>query len=501
MPNYPSIDPDTISEIVTMAGSNAQEQAWIAQGVTRSIRQSPFSKIIGGALSGRPILQVVAAQKIAGDTVNLKIEAPDGGPLVQGGSATRTGQGEADKFKMFSFTVGVGWKGKKWNNVAKHQTMLGTDVDSKSRLKLSEWHSRYQADCMEASMLANKHALNTLYCGRKTSVDALTSADTFVADDVRRAKDMLQALGSFPFNMAKKGQQKIDLYYAQLNNKLLDDMERSSEWQALLQNSDLRGAENSLYTGFLPTWSGNALNRWEVTNDDAYGPQGAFCAPVAYLGETVLQLPATGYEMKGGRTAAGAALTTPLYFQYFPAAAFTGYHGSIIAADTGTEYYALIKHISGASAGKFTMVAYQVNSGNRLTLTKVLRSTNATSGKIDATTVGSAVWGSGVYTSTYFADADAPVGSPVYPCNAKGQPFVYGYVLGGEALACGYGRGSSGLAMGGRTTSENQNHGLETEIGMELCWGVKPTTNADGTVCNYAVIAGAWNPDGLPTIV
>jgi hypothetical protein len=56
------------------------------------------------------------------------------------------------------------------------------------------------------------------------------------------------------------------------------------------------------------------------------------------------------------------------------------------------------------------------------------------------------------------------------------------------------------LAFGHRT-EEHQNHGLDSEIGMEMCWGSRATQDANGLVNGYGIIVSAWNPEGLPTIV
>lgn len=502
MPAYNAIDPNSLATIATQAGANVSEQAWMAQAIWRMTPKGQFNKIKGGATSGKPILEVVDTEKIRGNTVNITVQAPLGGPGAQGSSAPRTGTGENAKAKMMSFSVGVLFKAKKFNNIAMNQCMLGSANDTHSRNQLADWHNRRMSDCHEAVMLANRHTRNTVYAGTTaTSIDTLKSADTFRQTDLTKAKNALLSMGAFPFDAAKVGAAEQHRFFAALNNRLTEDMETSGEWEDLLAQSHNRGDLNPLYTGEMPDYRGNIVQRHEIVNSDAWGPQGSLAAPVAYLGAEIVALPATGAEMKGGGSATGAALTDPKYFEYFPGAAFIGYQDSpIIAATTGTEYFALAQHISGVDAGKYSMFAYQVNNGNKIVLTKRFMSTNATSGKIDATTVGSAVWGSGVYTSAYFSEAAVPVGSPIYPCNAKGQPYCFGYDLGGEAIACGYGQGTSGVAFG-RRSAEQQEHGRDTEIGMEICWGLAPTINADGLICNYAVIVAAWNPPGLPNIV
>jgi hypothetical protein len=503
MPNYASITGQTVAQVVAAAGANSQEQKWAASVAVGTIRSSRLAKLIGGAGEGKPIVTVLDAQKLAGDTVNMQVEAPFGGPGYQGSGAQRVGNGESAKFQLYQFKLGVMWKGAKWNNVTKNQTTLGKgNIDAKSRVKLTDWFKRYQADNWEAEMLKRAHARNTIYSGRKTAVSQLTSADTFMADDAKRIANALSTIMAKPVNLAKKGLQERKKYYLLLPHKQLDELESSNDWQTLLANSDLRGQENSLYTGLLPSWGGCVLDRWEIENDSADGPQGALCAPIGYLGEAIAASPATGYQLKLGGSAAAAAKTDPLYAQYFESAAFGGFEGDKIAAVTGTERYLLIRNLEASAAtgdaGKFGMYAYQVTNGNTITLTKALRS-GTSGGTINQSTVGSVVWNTGVWTTDFLTTQHA-IGSEVIPCNEKGQPYVRGYALANEGIACGYGQGSQGLAFGHRT-EEHQNHGLDSEIGMEMCWGSRATQDANGLVNGYGIIVSAWNPEGLPTIV
>ncbi len=503
MPNYAAITGQTVAQVVAAAGALSQEQAWAAKVAVGAIRSSRLAKLMGGAGEGKPIVNVIDAQKIAGDTVNMQVEAPFGGRGHQGSGATRVGNGEEAKFKLYQFKLGVMWKGAKWNNVAKHQTTLGKgNIDIKSRDKLTEWYKRYQADNLEAEMIKRAHARNTVFSGRKTTVDQLVSADTFVADDAKRISTALGTIMAKPVNLAKKGMQERKKFYLILPHKQLDELESSNDWQTLLSNSDLRGSENSLFTGLMPSWGGCVIDRWEIENDTADGPQGAFCAPVGYLGEAIAAAPATGYTLKLGGSATAAAKTDPLYAQYFLSAAFGGFEGDKIAAVTGTERYLLIRNLEASAAtgdaGKFGMYAYQVTDGNRITLTKALRAATS-GGTIKETTVGSVTWNTGVWTTDFLTDQHA-IGSEVIPCNAKGQPYVHGYCLGDETLACGFGKGSQGLAFGHRT-EESQNHGLDHEIGLEMCWGSRATEDANGLVNGYGLLYSSWNPEGLPTIV
>lgn len=503
MATYTAITPQSVSDIVTAAGALSQEQLWGAQIAIGAAAHNPFTKLIGGAMGGKPIWQIMDTRKVRGTTVNLQVEAPFGGAGKQGSGVVLTGSGESVKFNMYSLVIGALWHGGKYENIAAAQTVLGTGVDKRIQAKLKEWAGIRQATDIQAEIHLTKHARNTIYGGNKTSIEALRGADVFVPDTAKKAADMLGSIMGKPLAVARKGTQVVKKYFLQGNNYLYDDMESDNDWQTLMSNSDLRGMDNYLFTGILPSWGGCVLDRWQIEFDTADGPQGNFDVPVAFTGNAITTaiVDATGtatVDLLGGGSAAAGALTDRQYFQHFPNGPYIGFEGTKIAASTAAAKYALVRVLSGSNAGKFGLIKYTTNNGNKLVMTDVL--SDATSaGGVGHTTVGNVTYGSGIWTSDLVTD-DFPIGSQVIPCNSYGQPYVHGTLLSDAAIVTGYGSVDGQVAMA-RRTQETQNHGRDHEIGMEMVWGSQACVDANSMVNGFVVITAAYNPPGFPGTV
>lgn len=503
MATYTAITPQSVADIVSASGSLAQEQKWAAEIAVGAAARNPYSKLIGGAMGGKPFWQIMDTRKLRGDTVHLQVEAPFGGAGKQGSGVTLVGTGESIKYILYSLKIGVLWHGGKFENVAASQTTLGTNVDTRIKTKLKDWFAQRQALDLQAEMHVSAHSRNRIFGGNKTSVEALRGADTFVPDTAKKAADLAASIMAKPLAVARKGNQELKRYFLQGNNFLYDDMEASNDWQELLANSELRGAENPLFTGLLPSWGGTVLDRHQVEFDTANGPQGNFDVPVAFTGNAITTaiVDATGtatVDLLGGGSAAAGALTDRQYFQHFPNGPYIGFEGTKIQASTAEAKYALIRVLSGSNAGKFGLIKYTINNGNKLVMTDVL--SDATSaGGVGHTTVGNVTYGSGIWTADLVTD-DFPIGSMVIPCNSYGQPYVHGVLLSDCSVVCGYGSIDGQLAMAKRT-HEMQNHGRDHEIGCEMVWGSQACVDANSMVNGYVLITCAYNPPGFPGTV
>lgn len=503
---YSAIDAQTVATILSNAGTAAKEQAWSAQVAIGSLGRSMFGKALNGGVGGMtPIRKIVDFQKLHGTKVNFRSEAPLGGAGRQGSSEERIGHGEDIKFQMWEWDIGVHWHGVRANNIALSQTVLGQGAfDQKAQSRLKDWFAHLQSRTIEAEFMRAKSGRTTYYPNNKSSIASLRSADTFQPLDAKRISNLMASnmAKQIPVGARKNGEEPIFAYYVLGNDRLYDDMHQSDVWQQLLATAGVRGSENELFYGGLPKLAGTILDEYTVQSNTGDGPQGCLAAPIAYLGGAIIALPLTGAFLYGGGSATAAAMTDRLYFQYFQGAEFKAFEQTKIAATTGTEYYCLIRNVTesaaGGDAGKFGMYAYQVNNGNKITLTKALRSTDSTSGKIDKTTVGNVTWGVGPWTTDYLTDQH-PIGAEIIPCNSYGQPFVSGYAMGDEALYCAYGSIEGQLAMG-RRTFELRDHGREKEVGMDMAWGVNAVEDANGLNNGICVIHAAYNPPGLPVI-
>lgn len=503
MPTYTAITPQSVSDIVTAAGALSQEQLWGAQIAVGAAAHNPYVALIGGAMGGKPIWQIMDTRKVRGTTINLQVEAPFGGNGKQGSGVVLTGSGESVKFNMYSLVIGALWHGGKYENIAAAQTVLGSGVDKRIQEKLKVWGGNRQGTDIMAEMHKSRHARNSIYGGNKTSIEALRGADVFVPDTAKKAADLLGSIMGKPLAVARKGRQVVKKYFLQGNNFLFDDMESDDDWQTLMSHSDLRGMDNYLFTGLLPSWGGCVLDRWQIEFDTSDGPQGNFDVPVAFTGNAITTaiVDATGtatVDLLGGGSAAAGALTDRQYFQHFPNGPYTGFEGVKIQASTAAPAYALVRVLSGANAGKFGLIKYTTNNGNKLVMTDVL-SDSTSAGGVGNTSVGNVTYGSGIWTSDLVTD-DFPIGSMVMPCNSYGQPYVSAPLLSDAAIVTGYGSVDGQVCMAKRT-QETQNHGRDHEIGMEMVWGSKACVDANNMVNGYVMITCAYNPPGFPGTV
>jgi len=324
-------------------------------------------------------------------------------------------------------------------------------------------------------------------------------ADTADQNLFRKISEKLTDNQAMPFSVAKRNNQEIEKFLQLAPSKALEDLHATGAWQTLLSQSGVRGADNFLFTGEMPEWAGSCIVPWQVQNTSADGPQGCFSAPVAYLGETIAA--GTGaFTVKGGGNTTAAALTDRLYFLFFPAAAFTMFEQTKIAATTGTTYYLLSRDIT---TGKFAFMSYTTNGGN--TITGVSKLAAAAAGT-NVTTLGSITYSTGAApTGTPWAgkllDFDTQaltVGSPIWPCNAKGQCFVDIEAMGQHAFTQGWGA-IDGVAMGRRTINNDDDHQRYKEIGFEEQYGITGVRDANGLYSSICQATVAWNPDGAPT--
>ncbi len=505
MANYLQINANTTAQIISAAGANSQVQAWSMKVSLGALQRSMFSRVLhDGVNSKKPIKQILDLRTTHGQTLNIKSQAPLGAsPGIQGSGTDRVSMGEQIKFIMWQLSIGIHWQGVKFNNLAAAQTMLGVGkpLDAQARSDLTDLFALLQSRQVEATMMQRKTARTTIYAGNRTSIDTLTSADTFNPNMMQQISDRMAQNMADPIAVAVPkagGKEPIRGYYIIAPSPLVRDMEQSSDYQTLMANAQLRGDSNTLFYGGFPMFGGSILDRYQLQSDTSDGPKGTLGAPTAYLGGALIALPLTGAYMLGGGSAAAAAQTTPLYFQLFPAGEFKQFEQIKIAATTNVEKYCLAYNVA---LGKFAMYAYQVNDGNKITLTKALRSTNATSGKIDATTVGSVTYGTAPWTTDYICETNE-IGDPVWPCNTKGQPYVAGYGLADNALWSAYGMFEDGSAMGRRTFLDGSlvNHNRESEVGMDMNWNCEAVQDANGLSNGFTVIYGAFNPPGLPNI-
>lgn len=500
--SFPSA-PST-STVVGNLGANSQEQAWTRNVVAGALGKNPYTRLSGGMLGGKPIMTHGEFRNLRGQTVNITVEAPLGGQGVQGSAATRAGLGENIKRYVFSVTMGNHWNGISQNNITAAQTIMGLgSFDLNVRDKLKPWFAQAHAWMTQAELRANaatNAARLRLWGGGRTSTAQLGGADTADQNLFRKISEKLTENQSMPFAVAKKNGQEIEKFIQLAPSKSLEDLHASGAWQTLLSQSATRGADNYLFTGEMPEWAGSVILPWQVQNTSADGPQGCFSAPVAYLGYTIAAGTGASFTVKGGGNNTAADLTTRLYFLFFPGAEFKMFEQTKIAAETSTKYL-LSRDIT---TGKFAFMSYTTTNGN--TITGVGKLASVTTGANETTLGGIAfasgsVDGAGTYWAGKLLDMateDLTMGSPIWPCNDKGQCFVDIEAMGQHAFTQGWGA-IDGVAMGRRTKNNDDDHQRFQEIGFEEQWGINGVKDANGLYSSIVQATVAWNPDGAPT--
>lgn len=510
MATYTAIDAQTVAQIVAQSPTYAKQILWMADIHFDKERYNPFSDLMGGINSVKPIKEILDTTKVRGNTIVITSEAGLGGKGVQGASAL-IGSEEKRKYSQYTLTIGMHRHAVGETVTTKDQTFIGTTFDQSARRGLNEWVQRLKCDCIEATMLGEATSRNILYAGNKTSIDGLTSTDIVTKATISQAKIMANGLGMKPIAIARdKGNQRILKYYFQGNDYLFQGLRENSTWESLLAVAGERGANNYLFGGHLPEYDGVLLNNWAISSTTADAAQGAFCAPRAYLGTayaakatttTLEALTGGGYNNDSTLTTNAVAKTGNDYFRYFPGAPFSAFEKTFIAS-TSTSKYLMVQHISGADAGKFSFFKYTTCDGYTISATGMERLGSTSSGGYVTTLTGSSItWGTAPWTTAYLSEAAIPSGSLIIPCNAKGQPYVAGYLMGNDAIISGYGTidQKPSTAMGQRVT-EIQDYQNNYGIGIRMVWGCAAIQNAAKIVAGYIVVYGAYNHPGMPEV-
>ena len=314
----------TLAQIIANMGTPSQEQRLAAQIQLDSLARSIFAPLMAGNAGGRAIATISSLKDLRGTTVDFYVEAGLGGPGEQGSGADRSAGGENLKGAMYRMTFGNHHKSVVMNYVSAAQSVLGRDADGRVRAKLAPWFSRERESATEAEILracVAAGASNIVYANSAaTSIEGLRSSHYADSALFRRIAGRLADNQAKPFAVGKSGAKEVKRYVILAPERGLDELSNDNNWQTLMAQAGDRGAGNYLYSGIVPSWNGSTVLPWTVEVDSANGPQGCFAQPMAFLGEALDFTQTTARTVKGGASAAAAALTDHLYFRFFPGA-------------------------------------------------------------------------------------------------------------------------------------------------------------------------------------
>lgn len=309
--------------------------------------------------------------------------------------------------------------------------------------KLGRWLGRYRSEQMDMLFREKINSENLMRPNGKLR-DTLVAADGLSFNAISTAQSYLSTMcGPAVAGTYGGGKAKAMKYMLVAPKAALTVLKQDAGYQSMIASAGTRGAMNPYFSGEFTDLDGVLIKDRNVLDHDGIGAIGSPLNPRARLG-TAISAGTTVVDITGGGAATSASVWKH-FFKYFPNMPykFSSYgSGSGASVDTSSvlaqdalTHYVLIYNVTGADAGKFGMYSYTTgNNGNKITTVNRLGS--AASGA-RVTTLGDVVWNTGIWSGKH-TDTH-PVGSLVIPCNSKGEPIGWSYLLGHAAAFRGYG--------------------------------------------------------------
>ena len=314
--------------------------------------------------------------------------------------------------------------------------------------------------------------------GDATSVNTLVSADTFDVDQVTDLVTQAAWLGVEPARITKGGKSSAeDTYHHVLlaDNQQLRPLYKSTAYQTLAREADVRGNSNSVFNGSFKDIDGTKILNFRGVYGDQNGPIGSPLTPVMRLGTAIADTGSGASTLTGS---AATAVTDPNYFLDFPGFDYQYVDEQTAAPDSAT-YYAL----AVTPAGGFAFFKYvgTLNIGYKMIIPSANWATNTP--LTDSSVDGNAGAFSGKLVTAL------PVGTLIFPANINGVPYAYSLLLGSDALVRGYGEDM-------KMTDDMEDYGFRKGIGYQAMYGDNVWTDRNSRVRNYILGAHAYNPIG-----
>ena len=507
---YNSITTQTASQVTTQDSAN-DEELWaksVAASDSSCYMTQPFADGMTGDVSqdggdyDKAILHVTDTSKVNGNTINIPLYGGFGGGGAQG-SSTRVGTEEISKMTTMQLVIGRQFFAISDSNIAKDETMLGSNYDERVRRGLQYLHGRKRNDDILRRLIKRSSGRNLAFPLASSTLTRATlkSANTLDVSLLTRLPHKLSGNGAHPMSLGQtnSGGGRVRNYMLMASQYALADLQQDPVYSDALRDGDVRGNQNALFKGDFKQWNGLGIYNWVHESHGNNGPQGSFMAPYGYLtGTSTTQASAFGGTLDAvtnssyialgstqGLTAPGGSAITdstapgdgsPGYTQYFSAAPWTYHNGLTEASTTSTDRYIMIIDAAGGGYGVFK---YRLNNGNRILL--------HSSGAVVSIGVGTEI-------PTFTA------GSLVVECSAIGVPFGRSLSFGAQMVVTGMGRVDGSTTSVGKRSKEVQQFESVIAHGFENSWGCEVVERVDGTYPGFVMIEHALTHEGAPTI-
>jgi hypothetical protein len=316
--------------------------------------------------------------------------------------------------------------------------MQGELVDGQAE-ELGKWMGREKSARAGMTFVLKGGPENLLIAGGKSSEADLVTADGLLYDDILYMGQALKPMGGKPCEVGTVRGSPVYKYCVVGTTPGLFSLKQDPDYKQILREAGPREKydENPLFEGGYMDLDGHVIKEFNPIDPDGYAWSGSWFNAKAFLG-TAISAGTTAFDIKGGGSAAAAAITNIDYFRFFPNFAFEFTPEDIYVPGSEQQYLLIVNPRNAATdPGKVGMYGYTTgNDGNKITINK--RLAPVTNGPVAVSTLGDVTWDTGVWANKH--TVTHPIGATIILCNEKGVPIGDSVMMGAMCMLRGYGR-------------------------------------------------------------
>jgi len=440
-------------------------------------QSTDFWRPFEGASASSPIWSKTDTSKGRGSKMVFTVKSGFYNEAVLGD--TKFEDDDYEDIKIGSYELQVDWlrHGTSYTLRAEEHMGLRGELVMGIPEEQGKWLGREKTDRLMMMFRHRGGTANYTFAGNASSVDSLTTADTFSHDMVVENVQQLKTMNGKPAMIGTDGNRnEIKRYIVVPTTETLNSLETDPDYQRNLRDAGERGKSNDIFNGGYMDIRGSVVKEYCAYDHDGEGPIGSALFAKAELG-TALTNAGIGDFITGGGSSTAAANTKAKYFRFFPNYAYPYLPGETIAVDGAATYYVIVVNNSGADKGKFGFYSYNVNNGTKLTINGALTSSN--------TTLGGLTWDAAVNTNTH------PSGSSVYLVNSKAVVYGWTPIIGAGSALRGYGNFKH------KRSEQDVEGGHKKEVYITSVFGQEPRKDRRGRCPGFLVVCHAMSVPGL----
>lgn len=372
--------------------------------------------------------------------------------------------------------------------------MQGELVDGQAE-ELGKWMGREKSARAGMTFVLKGGPENLLISGGKPDENDLVTADGLIYNDILFMGQALKPMGGRPCEIGTVRGSPVYKYCLVGTTPGLFSLKQDADYKQILREAGPREKydDNPLFEGGYMDLDGHRIVEYNPIDPDGYAWSGSWFNAKAFLGAAITA-GTSAFAIKGGGSAAAAAITNIDYFRFFPNFAFEFMPNDIYVPGS-SEQYLLIVNPRNATVdpGKVGMYAYTTgNNGNQITITRRLAPVQ--NGPVAMVTVGDVTWDQGVWEDRH--TQVHPIGATIVLCNAKGVPIGDTVMMGAMCMLRGYGR------FRNKRTQWLVDGDFETRKYITTVFGQQLRKNVNNKYPGYVRLRHALSyPElGLPTV-